>query len=203
MALVQPAQPRRRSSPKLRGHYGSIDAFNRSWHLSVASWDELVKHAPSLPDTLSSEAQDDLKTFSAALAERYFSTVKAAISKEDPHHLYLGSRFAAITPEALAACARYCDVVSVNLYTTHMDLGRLDGVDKPVLISEFSFGAQDRGSFSGGLIDVGSEANVADATAASCWPQPTTRAWSEPTGLNTWMNQPAVDAWTARTATLS
>jgi hypothetical protein len=146
---------------QLRAHYAGIEAFNRSWHLNVSSWDELVKHAPALPDTLSGEAQQDLKTFSAALAERYYSTVKAAISKEDPHHLYLGSRFAPITPEALAACARYCDVVSVNLYTAHMDLGRLDGVDKPVLISEFSFGAQDRGSFSGGNIDVASAAERA------------------------------------------
>jgi hypothetical protein len=143
---------------QLRTRYTSIDAFNRSWHLNVASWEDLVKHAPALPDTLSGEAQEDLKTFSAALAERYFSTVKAAITKEDAHHLYLGSRFASITPEALAACARYCDVVSVNLYAAHMDLARLDGVDKPVLISEFSFGAQDRGSFSGGNVDVASAA---------------------------------------------
>jgi hypothetical protein len=142
---------------QLKARYGEIANFNSAWHLQVASWDELVKRGPSLPAPLSNETLDDLKAFTALYADRYYLAVKAGLAKEDPHHLYLGSRFAAITPEALAACVRYCDVISVNLYTTSMDLGRLDNADKPVLISEFSFGAQDRGSFSGGVIDVGSE----------------------------------------------
>jgi hypothetical protein len=144
---------------QLKTRYSDIDAFNRAWHLSVQSWDELIKHPPALSDNLPPAALDDLKSFSALFADRYYSSIKAAIAKVDPHHLYLGSRFAAITPEALSACARYCDVVSVNLYTATLDLQRLDGVDKPVLISEFSFGAQDRGSFSGGNIDVSSSAS--------------------------------------------
>ncbi len=142
---------------QLKAHYGDVANFNRAWHLQLQSWDELAKRGPPLPAPLSNQTLDDLKAFSALYAERYYSAIKAALAKEDPHHLYLGSRFAAITPESLAACVHYCDVVSVNLYTTSMDLGRLDGADKPVLISEFSFGAQDRGLFSGGVIDVGSE----------------------------------------------
>ena len=58
----------------------------------------------------------DLSAFLRLHAETYYSQITQALKKHDPHHLYLGSRFAGRTPESIAACARWCDVVSFNLY---------------------------------------------------------------------------------------
>jgi hypothetical protein len=58
----------------------------------------------------------DLGVFSRKFADTYFRTVAEALHRHDPDHLYLGSRFAWQTSEAVEACARWCDVVSFNRY---------------------------------------------------------------------------------------
>jgi len=45
-----------------------------------------------------------------------FRTVAGALRRHDPDHLYLGSRFAWQTREAVEACEHWCDVVSFNRY---------------------------------------------------------------------------------------
>ena len=106
------------------------------------------------------------RAFVALVAERYFSTLCAAIRKADPGHLILGSRFAGMdfAPEILAACGRHCDVVSVNVYPwadldTGVVLEKRGGVPladafrafrekaggKPLLLTEWSFPALDSG----------------------------------------------------------
>ena len=66
--------------------------------------------------------------------------------RHDPGHLYLGSRFAWRTSEAVEACARWCDVVSFNLYQRSIvndreEWARFHGLGKPALIGEFHFGS--------------------------------------------------------------
>ena len=106
------------------------------------------------------------RAFVALIAERYFSTLCAAIRKADPDHLILGSRFAGMdfAPEILSACGRHCDVVSVNVYPwadldTGVVLEKRGGVPladafrafrekaggKPLLLTEWSFPALDSG----------------------------------------------------------
>ena len=47
---------------------------------------------------------------------------------------------------------RRCDVISVNRYRfSPSDLRMLEGVDRPLIIGEFHFGALDRGMFHTGL----------------------------------------------------
>ena len=89
----------------------------------------------------------------AAVAERYFATVRRIVRDELPNHLYLGSRIAWGTPDVYRACARHADVVSVNVYspTFNRDLPA-DAEDKPLLNGEFHFGALDRGLFHTGLV---------------------------------------------------
>jgi hypothetical protein len=106
--------------------------------------------------------------FLALVAERYFSTLCAAIRKADPNHLILGSRFAGLDHPSVvvAACGRHCDVVSLNVYP-HVDLttGQIysnhpdhggkplaevfrafhDIAGKPLLLTEWSFPALDAG----------------------------------------------------------
>ena len=58
----------------------------------------------------------DLAAFTRRFAEAYFRIVAEALRRHDPDHLFLGSRFAWQTAEAVEACARWCDVVSFNRY---------------------------------------------------------------------------------------
>ena len=102
-------------------------------------------------------------------ARQYFRVCTEALRKADPNHLILGVRFVCwTTPEAaVKACGEFCDVVSLNYYEIG-PLGRVayllrhaSGVEiissdnafrrfyelahKPLLISEFSFRADDSG----------------------------------------------------------
>ncbi len=78
-----------------------------------------------------------------------------------PNHLLLGGRYAVSTPEAVKACAEFCDVLSFNFYTLKpqdgYDFARLAELDKPVLVSEFQFGSRDRGPFWPGPLEVARE----------------------------------------------
>ena len=59
------------------------------------------------------------RLYTERLAERYFATIAAAIRRHDPNHLIVGCRFAGIAgpPDVVwRACARHCDVVSLNCY---------------------------------------------------------------------------------------
>jgi len=73
------------------------------------------------------------------------------------------------TPEAVAACAEYCDVVSFNVYADlpqyGFDAAALHALDKPVLIGEFAFGSTDRGPFGAGPVAVWNEQQRGEAYA--------------------------------------
>jgi hypothetical protein len=86
--------------------------------------------------------------------EKYFELVRYRLKAAAPHKLYMGSRFdfhwyPDMAPEFDAVVklgARYCDVVSFNLYRyTLKDLTLPEGADKPVIIGEYHIGALDRG----------------------------------------------------------
>ncbi len=69
------------------------------------------------------------RLYTERLAERYFSTIAAAIRRHDPNHMILGCRFAGVAgapDEVWRACARHCDVVSLNCYpNADLKRGRL------------------------------------------------------------------------------
>ena len=97
-------------------------------------------------------------------------TVAEALHRHDPNHLYLGSRFAWRTPEAVEACGLWCDVVSFNLYQRALAKGqgewaRFHALGKPALIGEFHFGSTDRGLFWEGLVGAGRESERGPAYA--------------------------------------
>jgi hypothetical protein len=99
---------------------------------------------------------DGCGTNVAEVAETYYSTVRAALRKSLPNHLYLGSRIHNDFGEIDAvwrAAARHCDVVSNNLYDREPSYDLPPGAsDKPILIGEFHFGAKGRGNLNGGLV---------------------------------------------------
>lgn len=96
------------------------------------------------------------------VAEKYFAVVSSVLHDELPNHLYLGCRIAWGSDAVYRASAKYCDVVSVNLYdrqpTRDLPAG---SVDRPMINGEFHCGALDRGLFHTGLVATGSQAERA------------------------------------------
>ncbi|MBC8041190.1 MAG: beta-galactosidase [Opitutaceae bacterium] len=134
----------------LRATYGEIDKLNASWRTSFASWDAMVD-GKDLPKTAA--GREDLKKFGARLAHKYFGTIRTVLREIAPNKLYLGCRFAENNPQIVAICAEYCDVVSFNIYREKVaDWNPPVAIDKPVIIGEFHFGANDRGVFGRGLV---------------------------------------------------
>lgn len=165
-ALASPADQaaKREFLAELRAKYVEIAKLNAAWGTTHASWEELAA-TTARPDA--TKAADDLKAFYTRAAEQYFRTVRDAIKAVAPHQLYLGCRFAWVNPRATAAAAKYCDVVSFNLYQRSVADFRLPaGLDVPLVIGEFHFGALDRGLFHTGLVPVANQAERAEAYRA-------------------------------------
>ncbi len=155
----------------LRQKYGEIGTLNTAWAADYASWDALLA-ANAGPDKAkpSSNANAamaaDLGAFSTHIAEEYFRTVHDAIKAVAPNQLYLGCRFSLIAENARAsaAAAKYCDVVSYNVYKKHVgDFVYDGGADVPLLVGEFHFGALDRGLFHPGIVQLANQAERGQA----------------------------------------
>jgi hypothetical protein len=144
----------------LQARHGSIEKLNKAWGTSHASWAALLQ-STNAPDK--TKAREDLTAFYTKTAEQYFRTVRDAIRAVAPQQLYLGCRFAWVNDRAAAAAAKYCDVVSYNLYKRSVaDFKFNGGRDVPLIIGEFHFGALDRGMFHTGLVPVASQQARAD-----------------------------------------
>jgi hypothetical protein len=146
---------------QLRLHYRKIKHLNHAWHTKFASWDALLAQPFEAPETLTRQMRDDFSHFLKLFAQQYFRVVRDALKQYDPNHLYLGCRFAWRTPEAVAAAAEYCDVISFNIYKSHLDpkdWGFTEKLGKPCIIGEFHFGSLDRGMFHPGLVSTPNQA---------------------------------------------
>jgi len=133
----------------LKAKYGTIEKLNQAWGAEYASWNALLQNREE-PDT--KKAYDDLAVFYTKTAELYFDTCRSAVKEIAPNNLYLGCRFSAVNDRAVAAAAKYCDVISYNFYRPEVKTVRLpQGLDMPIIIGEFHFGALDRGMFHTGL----------------------------------------------------
>jgi beta-galactosidase GanA len=145
----------------LKAKYADVEKLNQSWGTQHASWDALLQSREA-PDK--SRANGDLAAFYTHTAEQYFRTVREAIKAVAPNQLYLGCRFAWVNARAAAAAAKYCDVVSYNLYQPNVaDFKFNGGADVPLIIGEFHFGALDRGLFHTGLVPVATQQARAEA----------------------------------------
>jgi len=155
----------------LRRKYVHPETLGAAWGIALASWTALdaTGYAAPLPSAAYPAIAEDYSAWLRRYADTYFRTVGEALRRHDAHHLFLGGRFAVNTPEAVAACAQYCDVVSFNIYADlpqhGFDAAAMRQLDKPVLISEFHFGSAGRGPFGNGVVAVGSEAERGPAYA--------------------------------------
>jgi len=162
-ALASPAgQPAKQALlADLKLKYGGIERLNAAWGTRHASWASLAE-CRTAPDA--KKARDDLAAFTARTAEQFFRVCRDGVKEADPRGLYLGCRFAWANDLAVRAAGRYCDVVSFNRYQRSLAGLRLpEGVDRPLIVGEFHFGALDRGMFHTGLVPTASQQKRAAA----------------------------------------
>ncbi|POA19793.1 beta-agarase [Pseudomonas sp. FW300-N1A1] len=156
---------------QLRDKYRNQAGLSKAWGIDLPAW-ELMEDpgfVPPLPSAEYPEIEADFKYFQKVFADTYFKTISDSLKWHAPNHLLLGGRFAISTPEAVGACAQYCDVLSFNLYTLKpqegYDFAQLQALDKPVLVTEFNFGSRDRGPFWAGVTEVAREEDRGPAYA--------------------------------------
>ncbi|ARU89416.1 beta-galactosidase [Pseudomonas sp. M30-35] len=155
----------------LRDKYRNQQGLSKAWGIELPAW-ELIEdpgfEAP-LPNEKYPAIEQDYQAFQRLFADTYFKTIDDALQWHAPNQLLLGGRFAISTPEAVAACAQYCDVLSFNFYTLEpqhgYDFAALRALDKPIMITEFHFGSRDRGPFWGGVSEVYAEKDRGPAYA--------------------------------------
>jgi hypothetical protein len=134
----------------LKNKYKEIQDLNDAWGTYHASWNDLLR-ATETPDE--KKAGPDLRNFYTRIAEEYFRICRGEVKRASPNHLYLGCRFQSCNDRAVRAAAKYCDLLSYNPYTYDVSEYRPpSGIDMPVIIGEFQFGALDRGMFSTRLV---------------------------------------------------
>lgn len=138
----------------LQSRYGDISKLNESWKTDFADFHDLLIPIPRASE-YSENAKLDLKQFSRKLIESYVGIPAKACRKVDPHHMNLGMRWAWISDPAIVAGWANFDVFSINCYavdpTDSIRRVRELGVELPVMIGEFHFGALDAGNTATGL----------------------------------------------------
>jgi len=156
---------------QLRDKYRNQAGLSKAWGIDLPAW-ELMEDpgfVPPLPNPEHPEIEADFKYFQKVFADTYFKTISDSLKWHAPNQLLLGGRFAISTPEAVASCAQYCDVLSFNMYTLKpqdgYDFAALGALDKPVMITEFNFGSTDRGPFWGGVTQLTKEEDRGPAYA--------------------------------------
>ncbi|NNA55308.1 beta-galactosidase [Pseudomonas koreensis] len=156
---------------QLRDKYRNQEGLSKAWGIELPAW-ELMEDpgfVPPVPNPEHPEIENDFKYFQKVFADTYFKTISDSLKWHAPNQLLLGGRFATSTPEAVASCAQYCDVLSFNMYTLKpqdgYDFAALRALDKPVLITEFNFGSSDRGPFWGGVTQLAREEDRGPAYA--------------------------------------
>ncbi|TSA54646.1 MAG: beta-agarase [Planctomycetaceae bacterium] len=144
----------------LKAKYKTIDKLNAVWGTNHSTWDALLQSRQA-PDK--EKARTDLTAFYTKTAETYFGTIRNELDKFAPGQLYMGCRFAWVNDLATRAAAKFCDIVGYNRYNYSVAEHRLpDGIDKPIIIGEFHFGALDRGMFHTGLRKTANQQDRAD-----------------------------------------
>ena len=138
------------------------------------------------PDT--KKARDDLRPSTRKTAEQYFRLCREAVKEVAPDQLYLGCRFAWVQrpgrPRPPPSSATWS--ASTSTAAAWPDFRLPEGVDMPVIIGEFHFGALDRGMFHTGLVPTENQeeraAGLQELRARAPW---ATRRSSARTGSST------------------
>ena len=138
----------------LRERYPDAAALSAAWEHPFDSFDDLYRPVEKA-SAFSRQAREDLRAFSAVLNRAYTEIPSRCCREVDPHHMILGMRWAWISDPLLVSGWDCFDVFSINCYavdpTPALENVRTLGVDLPVVIGEFHFGALDAGLPATGL----------------------------------------------------
>lgn len=136
---------------RLAAKYDKIEALNQVWQTHYRSWENLLTSTKQV--TYANMAADANQCF-ADYCDHFFRLSRDTCKEFFPNHLYLGSRLHGQEhPLVMKAADAYCDVISYNLYRKTLAgwNGPTKAFTKPVMATEFHFGALDRGMFHTGL----------------------------------------------------
>lgn len=160
--LYHPARTacRERLVEFLRERYGSIQALNLAWNSRLESFDDLYLQQKDV-SKWSEASKRDMGDFSEQMLRAYIEIPVRECRKVDPNHMILGMRWAWISDPLLVTGWENFDVFSINCYAVDpteriQQIADL-GVDLPVMIGEFHFGALDAGLPATGLEGVKSQ----------------------------------------------
>ncbi|HLX63710.1 MAG TPA: beta-galactosidase [Planctomycetota bacterium] len=138
----------------LTAEYTDIAKLNAAWGSHYESWQALLAERTP-PDAKNKAVRADLEVFYTKFAEQYFKICRDELKAAAPKQLYLGCRFAWVNDRAAKAAAKYCDVISYNLYRRSIaDFKFPGGTEVPLMVGEWHLGALDRGMFHEGLVPV-------------------------------------------------
>lgn len=158
----EPTACKRKLVDWLEKRYGSAEALSDAWQMPLDQFHDLMKPVRNASG-MSAAAMRDLKAFSRKMLEAYVGIVSDACREADPNHMNLGMRWAWISDPDLVTGWRHFDVFSINCYavdpTPALDNVVRLGVDLPILIGEYHFGALDFGQSATGLEGVKTQAD--------------------------------------------
>lgn len=143
----EPAEPARVAAMGvLKGRFADAAAFSRATGVEIGAWGALT--ATALRAARGPEIEAARQEYIGLVADRYYRLGTEVVRKHLPGVLILGSRFAGDAPDpVIAACGRYCDVISFNDY--HGDPTAPDDLiarywilgKRPLMITEFAWRA--------------------------------------------------------------
>lgn len=138
----------------LQDKYLTIEELNSVWGCSLTGFDDFYQPQKDI-SAWSEAAGTDMKEFSKKMLRAYVEIPVAACRRVDANHMILGMRWAWISDPDLVTGWENFDVFSINCYATDPTLSIQNivelGVDLPVMIGEFHFGALDAGPTATGL----------------------------------------------------
>ena len=144
----------------LKERYKEIEKLNLSWNCSLKDFESLYEPKKDV-SKYSEAAKEDMREFSRQMLRAYIGIPSEACRRVDKNHMILGMRWAWISNPDLVAGWENFDVFSINCYAVDptKNLQRVAdlGVDLPVMIGEFHFGALDAGLPATGLEGVKSQ----------------------------------------------
>ena len=101
----------------------------------------------------------DFREFTLVIVNAYFANVRDEFKKVAPQKLYMGCRFSGDGSFLAREAAKYVDVMSFNYYKKDVkEFPKLEGIDRPIIVGEFHFGALDRGPIFSGIIQLRDQA---------------------------------------------
>lgn len=138
----------------LKERYQTITQLNQEWESDFADFTDFEV---GIEDCMATYPKSEkvLREYSIVLIREYSKVPSLACRAVDQNHLNLGLRWSDAKNKDMMAGWEYFDVFSLNCYafdpTFQMNFVKEAGVDLPILIGEFHFGALDRGLPATGL----------------------------------------------------